>query len=160
MQEHAFLPRGSKLPRVRLTTSADESEAPLVAGRGPVIVAVAHSAQCAGCRRYVQDLAEASPAFAEWGGRLAVVVPGPGAAARAFAEDLPHSTRVLADPHARLSAWGPSLMVVDEWGEVFFAAGITDAHELPSAQELADWAGYVAIQCEECEMPEGGWKAL
>ncbi len=160
MQEHSTLPRGSKLPHVQLTAVADESPAPLVAGRGPMLLLVAHSPGCDECLRYAQELAEACGRFTEWGGRLLVVVRGPVAAAQALAAELPRSMRVLADPHARLPAWGSSLIVADEWGEVFFAAPIDERHQLPTVDELVDWTRYVAIQCEECELPEGGWRAL
>jgi hypothetical protein len=49
----------------------------LRSGHGPRTLVTLHSATCPGCRRYVHvDLASGLDRLAEWGGRLAVVVPG------------------------------------------------------------------------------------
>jgi hypothetical protein len=70
-----------------------------------------------------------------------------------------HAT-VLADPEGKLRAIGPALVVADEWGEIYFAASAADGDELPDPEELEDWARFVAIQCPECEGPEGEWRSL
>ena len=93
-------------------------------------MATLHSAGCLECRRYIRtELASASEQLAQWGGRLAVVLPG-------FPDD------------AR------------EWGEVFFVADAGLGHDLPGSGEMEDWIRFLAIQCPECEGPEGEWRSV
>lgn len=96
-------------------TGAMES---LRSGRGPRVLVTLHSAGCLECRRYIQtQLAPASEQLAQWGGRLAVVLP-------------------------------------------FFVADAGVRHDLPRSGDLADWIRFLAIQCPECEGPEGEWRTI
>ncbi len=160
MPEHAPLLRGSKLPLVLLCAVPADVDAPLIAGRGPQVIVTMHPTNCAICRGYVHEVATGLSRYDQWGGRLVVVVAGPIEAARPIAAELDGTARVLADPEGKLTAWGSSVVVADEWGEVFFAVTVSEQHALPTPEELGEWTAFVAIQCEECEMPEGGWKTL
>jgi peroxiredoxin len=45
----------------------------------------------------------------------------------------------------------PAALVVDRWGEILHAVSVADVSQLPSAEELLDWARYVQSRCPECE---------
>lgn len=105
--------------------------------RGPAVVVRLHGPGCPGCRRWTErELDPLREATAAWGGRV-----------------------VLVDPdglrRSGLSAW---LAVADEWGEVFHTAAVGEDHSFPDTSELADWVRFVAVQCPECEGPEGAWR--
>jgi hypothetical protein len=63
------------------------------------------------------------------------------------------------NPTDALGVDPPAVVVVDEWGEVYFSLRAT-GHDLPEVHDVIDWVRFVAIQCPECEQPEGGWKTL
>ncbi len=98
--------------------------------RGPHIFVVIHGPDCEACAHYVQSL-KTSDGLGDWGARVTVVT---GAAA-------------------------PGLIITDEWGEIFFEKRNAQ-HEMPSPAEVEEWIRFVAIQCEECEQPEGEWRSL
>ena len=52
------------------------------------------------------------------------------------------------------------VVILDEWGEVFFVADAEAGHDLPTSAEIADWIRFLAIQCPECEGPEGEWRKI
>jgi hypothetical protein len=66
----------------------------------------------------------------------------------------------LADPEGKLASGMARVVIVDEWGEVYFVAEAGEEHAFPSAAEIADWVRFLAIQCPECEGPEGEWRNL
>jgi peroxiredoxin len=45
----------------------------------------------------------------------------------------------------------PSVVVADKWGEIAYVATASDIADLPPAQELVEWVGYLQNQCPECE---------
>jgi hypothetical protein len=120
-----------------------------------------HSAGCLECRRYLDtELARAPEQLAEWGGRLAVVVPGKADDARELAGISPEGIQLLGDPEKRLASGSSMVVITDEWGEVFFVADAGAGHDLPTSVEIADWISFLAIQCPECEGPEGEWRTI
>ena len=129
-----------------------------VAGRGPVVIVGIHGMACPGCREYLDGLAAAGSAIAGWGGRVFVLLAGDGAAAASRALPGGLLPLAVADPGVRATA--PFVAVTDEWGEVFFGARGSEDHDLPSPAELGEWVAFAAIQCPECENPEGGWRSL
>ncbi len=155
-----MLKAGSKLPTTTLTSLPGGAPAQLLSGRGPSIILIVPENEAADCVDYLDVLAAAAPQLAEWGGHVVVVVPGPVAAAEPVRCHLGENATVLADPEGKLSGIGPSLIITDEWGEIHFYASAGDRQELPDAQELQDWARFIAIQCPECEGPEGEWRNL
>jgi hypothetical protein len=99
--------------------------------------------------------------LAEWGARLVVVVLGsPVEAAALVPAALAQQFDVLADSQRVLGASAPAVLVADEWGEVFFACRAEDGVQLPTPEELREWIVFVAVQCPECEGPEGPWRDL
>ncbi len=155
-----MLKTGSKLPVTTLTSVPDGASAKLLVGQGPHIILVAPGKESAGYAPYLDELAKAAPLMAEWGGHIVVVVPGPVAAAETARRRVGENVTVLADPEGKLRTIGPALIVTDEWGEIYFSASTADVNGLPGAEELGDWARFVAIQCPECEAPEGEWRNL
>ena len=72
---------------------------------------------------------------------------------------------LAADPDRRVAercglASG-GLLIADQWGELFLVEPMPDgAHSYPAPAEVAEWLRFVAIQCPECENPEGEWRTL
>lgn len=129
-------------------------------GRGPRVIVIVHSADCAACRQYLAQLAGASDSFREWDARLSVVANQPAETATKLRSGPLADVQVLADPDATLGVQPAAVLLVDEWGEVHHAVqGIAD-HSLPDAAELAGWTRFISIQCPECEQPEGEWRDL
>lgn len=103
--------------------------------RGPRVLVVLHD-DCVACRRWRRtELDPAALEMGEWGGRIVTTTPVAGA---------PPS-----------EAW---VAVVDEWDQVFHVARIGPGHTFPDPADLLEWVRFVAIQCEECEGPEGPWR--
>lgn len=139
-------------------TGAMES---LRSGRGPRVLVALHSAACLECRRYIQtELAPASEQLAQWGGRLAVVLPGFPDDARELAGLIPGAIQLLGDPDEGVALGSAMVIIVDEWGEVFFVANAGVGHDLPRSGDMAAWIRFLAIQCPECEGPEGDWRTV
>ncbi|HEY0673594.1 MAG TPA: hypothetical protein VGD27_15050 [Longimicrobiales bacterium] len=113
----------------------------LPTGRGPIVVIVVHEHDCAQCTAWIDSLAENMPAIQEWGGRIIVA---PRAESPANSAPLPIA--------------GPGVVIADEWGEVFFQS--KHEHDFPAPQDVMEWVRFIAIQCPECEQPEGEWRNL
>jgi peroxiredoxin len=155
------LVRGTLLPAAGLLSERGEPVS-LRGRRGPAVLFAVHAHDCAGCVAYVGALAAAADAIAEWGGGLLVVVPETTDGADDLHDAAAGRLRLLADHGRTLGAHlGPgaaAVLVADEWGEIHFAAETGLAHELPSPGELVEWVRFIAIQCPECEGPEGEWR--
>ncbi len=158
--EGMTLERGSILPAVRLTTAPTGTEATLRSGRGPRIVLVPHSPACEACMEWMRALASDGHAVDDWDARLSIVVIGSLEQATTVHASLPSGVRTFADPDQALGLAPGSVIVSDEWGEVYFAMSAGSGHEFPSAAEIAEWARFIAVQCPECEGPEGEWRTL
>lgn len=131
----------------------------LRAGKGPRALVAIHSITCPECRRYVRErVASAAREIAEWGGRLTVVVPDGRANAATFAETTTDALEIVRAEKDAFGSGHAALIVTDEWGEVHFVADAGAGHELPPAEELVAWVKFLAIQCPECEGPEGEWR--
>ena len=143
-----------------LLSAADGAPVDLRSGRGPWILLVAHDAACERCSDYADQLVSARAQLTEWGARLAVVLHAPLERARTLSEQLDATVEVFADPEQSLDAAPGSVLVTDEWGDVFHAAAAGEHHDFPSTSEVARWVQFVAIQCPECEQPEGGWRDI
>jgi hypothetical protein len=63
--------------------------------------------------------------------------------------------QVLADPEGERPFGNAMVVIADEWGEVYFGADAGAGHEFPTPVEIAEWVRFLAIQCPECEGPEG-----
>lgn len=123
-------------------------------GRGPRFVMAVHSLQCATCRQYVESLVAAAPQQ-EWGGALYVIVPGAIDPARSI-----EGVNLLADPEHAFAKGNARVAIADEWGEAYFDHDAGAMHDLPDPAEVTEWFRFIAIQCPECEGPEGAWRTL
>lgn len=130
---------------------------PLTAGRGPVVIAVVHDHDCAQCSAWIDNLAKGVSAIQEWGGRIIVAPRAESRVSETLAtRHLPFKiVRVSSD---QLPIVEPGVLIADEWGEVFFQS--KHEHDFPVPQEVAEWVRFIAIQCPECEQPEGEWRNL
>lgn len=152
---------GELIPPMTLVSTATGKAVNLRATRGPRALIVMHSVSCRACRGYVREqLAAGARAISEWGGRLTVVVPGPLGVAADFAETTTDALEVLADSEAAFAGCGAAVVIADQWGEVYFAADAGAGHDLPVCEDIVAWVRFLAIQCPECEGPEGEWRAV
>ena len=110
------------LANAYLLSAADGTHVDVRTDRGPWVFLIAHSADCAGCRDYADRLVGARSNFSEWGARLAVVLHSPLAAAQALHGQLDATVEVFADPEQSLPADAGSVLVTDEWGDIFHHA--------------------------------------
>lgn len=152
---------GDLLPSALLPSLTGGAVADLRSGRGPRALLTVHSAGCPECRQYVaSEFARAFAQVGEWGGRLAVIVPGNPGEAPELAEIVPAGIELLRDPEAGLASGRAQVVIADEWGEVFFVEDAGAAHDLPGSLDIRDWIRFLAIQCPECEGPEGAWRTI
>jgi hypothetical protein len=152
---------GALLSGVSLPSCPSGVMTNLRSGRGPRAFVTIHSAACPECRRYIYaDFASVADRIAEWGGRLAVVVPGRVERASELAKTPVDGMEFLADPDGKLATGKAMVVITDEWGEVYFVADAGERHDLPTALDIGDWIQFLAIQCPECEGPEGEWRTM
>jgi peroxiredoxin len=155
MDELRAAPATERLPDLRLPSVPDGVPVPLVppGGRGVPIVLAVHGEVCDACRTWVRSLASEKAELRVWDARVTIVVPGALDQAARFGDGLPFA--VVADEArklwTRMGLEGAAVLVADPWGEVRHRQTAGAAHDLPFADELVDWARFVAIQCPECE---------
>ena len=125
------------------------------ANRAAIVLIVVHSDQCAECREYVSKIWAARAEIFEWEERVIVAVREPSAGAPDFGAS---GFEVLIDTQNRLPISGTGVMVADEWGEVFHATA--GHHRFLAPSVLAEWLRFIAMQCPECEQPEGPWREI
>ena len=127
----------------------------LEANRAAIVLIVVHSEKCDECREYVSTLWNERSEVFQWDERVIVAVRDPS-------DDTPEfgaaAFEVLIDAEHKLPISGTGVMVADEWGEVFHATAGHHRFLAPSA--LAEWLRFVAMQCPECEQPEGPWREI
>jgi hypothetical protein len=151
---------GALLPALSLDSVPAGTTVGLRSGRGPAVFVLTHSSGCQQCAQYLQQLARAADLVLGWGGRLFAVVPGAAQDATALLGSRPHPLRVLADREGKLANGNAQVIISDEWGEVYFATDSRSTHELPTPGTIEEWVRFIAIQCPECEGPEGEWVTM
>lgn len=149
---------GTRLPTTPLRDALGTTVS-LRTGRGPRLIVAVHSAACKPCRDYVAAIAAADLA-AEWGGAVFAVPEEPDGDLTALERAAGTAVRVLRDPAGSFATGSAGITIADEWGEVYFAMSAGESHELTSVEEVGEWMRFIAIQCPECEGPEGGWKTM
>jgi len=121
--------------------------------RGPRVLVKLHDGACSDCHAYVAQIAARADAIAEWGADVVVI----SATAVRDSAGLP----VLIDAAGAVVTGRLDVVVADEWGEIFHATeGGGGVHDVIAADEVVEWVKFVAIQCPECENPEGPWRDL
>ncbi|HEX6308152.1 MAG TPA: hypothetical protein VFZ69_08195 [Longimicrobiales bacterium] len=132
----------------------------LRSGRGPRILIAVHGVDCAACAAWTARLAADRAPLDEWGARLTVVAEDTGRTAAAELRAAVVQLLLTPDPASALGVHVPALVIADEWGEVYFSVHAGDGHDFPDPAEVIEWIRFIAIQCPECEQPEGEWRAL
>jgi hypothetical protein len=102
---------------------------------------------------YVRRLAAHGEELRVWGAELFAIV----ADGRADSSLAGVTWLIAPDGAARSDV---AVVVTDQWGEVYFGVSGVAVDALPSPDEIIEWVRFVAIQCEECERPEGAWRDL
>jgi hypothetical protein len=123
--------------------------------RAAIVLVVVHSEKCDECREYVSSIWHARDEVFQWDERVIVAVRNPSGDTPDFGAP---TFEVLIDDEHKLPISGTGVMVADEWGEVFHATAGHHRFLAPSA--LAEWLRFVAMQCPECEQPEGPWREI
>ena len=149
---------GELLPSALLEPIGGGPGVSLREGRGPRAVVALHPLPCDACVRYARRLAGAADRLEEWDARILVVVPVTGSGDPPVAPG--PRVQVLSDAPGDLAAGEAHVSVADEWGEVYFSTDAGAGHAFPSPDELLEWIQFIAIQCPECEGPEGEWRTL
>jgi hypothetical protein len=152
------LRKGDRLPSVCLEACCDGAEANLRPSRGPRVLVTMHQAQCGECIGYVRAIASMRQPLASWGADIVIVCPEGSDERDSMLARL--GVPVLEDPKHVIADGRLTVIIADEWGEVYFASEPEGVHGPVAPDEVAEWVQYIAIQCPECEGPEGAWRDL
>lgn len=125
------------------------------ANRAAIVLIVVHSEKCDECREYVSTLWNVREQIFEWDERVIVAVRDPSNDPPDFGAP---AFEVLLDADHQLPISGTGVMVADEWGEIFHATA--GHHRFLAPPALAEWLRFIAMQCPECEQPEGPWREI
>jgi hypothetical protein len=150
--------RGDRVPSITMTANPGGERFELRPSRGPRVFVSLHSSDCEECIDYARKIAAVRESVEAWGADL-VIVSG-DASLSTNSLPAPFDLTVIEDPDRVICRGRLEVIVVDEWGEVHFASDGNGAHNPLLPAEVVEWAKFVAIQCPECEGPEGAWKDL
>lgn len=152
------LRKGDRLPPIALKTCMREGVVKLRPSRGPRVFVAMHRPDCVECVRYIDEVASIREQVESWGADIMVVSADCVGTHETVLRRL--GVPVLLDPAGTLADDRLAVIISDEWGEVWFADETEGMHGCISAEEVAEWVKYIAIQCPECEAPEGEWRNL
>lgn len=141
-----------RLPALVLPAAAGGAALDVRPARGPRALVQLHDGACSECLAQVARIAARLDAIVEWGADVVVISPN---AVRDSA-GLP----VLVDSEGAMVTGRLCVVIADEWGEIFHATEGGSVHDVIAADEVVEWVKFVAIQCPECENPEGPWRDL
>lgn len=150
--------KGDRLPSVELRDSSRDAEVSMGRSRGARVLVTLHRQDCEECIDYVTALASARERLESWGADMVVISPetlSDGGSALAGL-----GVPVLEDPTGAVADGRLAVLIADEWGEVYFASEPTGIHGPIAPDEVVEWVKFIAIQCPECEGPEGEWRTL
>lgn len=150
--------KGDRLPPVRLRERAGEVEVSLRRSRGPRVLVTLHQQDCDECIDYVKSLASERERLESWGAEMVVISTGSLSDGGSVLAGL--GVPVLEDPTHVVADGRLTVLIADEWGEVYFASEPTETHGPIAPEEVVEWVKFVSIQCPECEGPEGEWRNL
>lgn len=150
--------RGDRVPAVALKTWSSDEPFDLRPSRGPRVFVTLHGPGCGDCLRYLEEIVTAREPVESWGGDVVVLSPAAADTDDAALTGSPFP--VLKDPEQVLSIGRPAVVIADRWGEVYHASASEATHDPVAPEEVVEWVKFVAIQCPECEGPEGEWKTL
>jgi RNA polymerase subunit RPABC4/transcription elongation factor Spt4 len=146
-------PPAARLPDLTLPGAGGGPPIPLRSpGRQGTVLLLLHSLACHECRGYVDSLARTRAQLEDWDGRVVVVAPQSDASH--IQRELPFATAIDEGGECarRCDAGGGSMLIADQWGEIFFVhRGEPGSHAFPAPDEVVEWLRFVAIQCPECQ---------
>lgn len=152
------LRKGDRLPSIALKTCMREGAVRVRPSRGPRVFVAMHRPDCVECARYVGEVASIREQVESWGADILVVSAESVGTDNTVLRQL--GLPVLLDPAGTLADGRLTVIIADEWGEAWFADETKGMHGCVSVQEVAEWVKFIAIQCPECEAPEGEWRNL
>lgn len=155
--ETPFL-RGDRVPSTTMTAHPGGECFELRPSRGPRVFVSLHSTDCEECIDYARKIAAVREPVEAWGADLVIVSGDVSRSAEPAVAQL--DLTVIEDRDRVLCRGRLDVIVADEWGEIHFASEGKGAHNPLPPEEVVEWAKFVAIQCPECEGPEGEWKNL
>jgi hypothetical protein len=156
-REKKQLRKGDRVPWRLLKTCSEAGVSAPHAPRGPRVFVAVHAPGCETCIAYVKQVVRMQDELASWGGHVAVVCPECSDSAAGLAR---LGVPVLDDRETLIAHGRLTVIVADEWDEIHFASETDDVHGVISPDEVLEWVKFVAIQCPECEGPEGEWRNL
>jgi hypothetical protein len=146
-------PASARLPNSTLVPGPGETRVGLVPPRrSALVVVLPHSTECAGCERFLRDLAGHDVELEAWD--VGVVVVYPEDPERAAPRPARHGFRSLYDPERSLERTvpgEPAVLVADRWRKVHDVIRIGEDHAVPDADEVVAWGRFLAMRCPECE---------
>ena len=148
---------GTLLPHALLRRAGDGTQIDVRRSRGPHVLLLMHSASCVECLDYLRALLARGADWADWRARVSGVVPESSASALERG-DASIGDSVLIDEARKLADGTARVIAADEWGEIHCSIEVGSEHTFPPIQDMVEWARYIAIQCPECEGPEGEWR--
>ena len=150
--------RGDRLPRIGLRDPFGEVEVDVRPTRGPRVVVTLHRGDCDACIGYVEEIASTDEPLEAWGADILAISPDPLSTRDTVLARL--GIPVLEDPEHVLADGRVNVLIADEWGEVHFAGEPSGMHSRVAPEDVLEWVKFIAIQCPECEGPEGEWRNL
>jgi hypothetical protein len=151
------LRKGDRIPSITLEACPGGTKTSVRPSRGPRVLVTMHDGQCTECIDYVTAIAAIRQPLESWGADTAVISPGSGGPAPDLANiGMP----VLGDPGHVIADGRLTVIIVDEWGEIYFTSEPEGPHGIVAPDEVVEWVRFIAIQCPECESPEGAWRDL
>ena len=152
------LRKGDRLPSTSLPERSGTRNVGLRPSGGPRVVVTVHQTDCNACIDYVAEIESVREQLEGWGADILIINPGgvPAGDTALARVGLP----VLEDPEHVIAHGQLRVIVTDEWGEVYFASSSEAAHGRIAPGEVVEWVKFIAIQCPECEGPEGEWRNL
>src|SRR5690606_20123855 len=116
-----------------------------------------HEPDCDECIAYAREIVAARVSIESWGADIVILSPLRIEHDTVLAE---LGVPALEDLNHVVARGRLAVVIVDEWGEVYFANEPKGMHSTVATEEVVEWVKFVAIQCPECEGPEGEWRHL
>lgn len=151
------LRKGDRIPAIALKACMCDA-LNLRPTRGARVFVTMHRPDCDECVRCVREIASLREAVASWGADILVV-----SAEAIEPQDMALrqlGVPVLEDPARAMADGRLTVIITDQWGEAWFAGDGKGLHDCISSDEVVEWVKFIAIQCPECEGPEGEWRNL
>ena len=94
-------------------------------------------------------LVRAAPDFADWGGRVVVIVPGSVADATDLRAALSLPFTVVSETPGTHLLDRAGVIIADRFGQIFAVDDAGTEHALPPPREVEEWLKFIGTQCPE-----------